>query len=239
MTGPAMRPHILLIEDDRNLAELMRYNLDREGYEVEHVENGLAGLHRATVAPPDLILLDWMLPDLSGLEICRRLKANRNVGHVPVIMVTARSEEADRVQGLTTGADDYVTKPFSPRELFARIAALLRRAPPSGSGPVLRYADIQLDSVQIKASRSGRTVHLGPTEFRLLSFLMTNPCKVFSREQLVVGVWGEDGGVDPRTIDQYVRRLRKALNAGGAPNLIRTVRRAGYSLDIDARRFPD
>ncbi|GAB4125765.1 MAG: phosphate regulon transcriptional regulator PhoB [Rhodothalassiaceae bacterium] len=239
MTGTVMRPHVLLIEDDLNLVELMRYNLEREGYEVAHVANGLEGLHRATANPPDLILLDWMLPDLSGLEICRRLKANRNSRSVPIIMVSAKSEEADRVRGLATGADDYVAKPFSPRELFARIAALLRRAPPSGSGPVLRYADITLDQVQMKASRAGHLVHLGPTEFRLLAHFMANPCKVFTREQLIAAIWGDEGRVELRTIDQHVRRLRKALNMNGAPDIIRTVSRAGYSLDIDARDFPD
>lgn len=227
----ALKPKILLIEDDQSLTELIRYNLEAEDFEVICVQDGEEGLLQAEETPPDMILLDWMLPNLSGIEICRRLRRNPETAHVPVIMLTARAEESDRIRGLDTGADDYVTKPFSPRELVARIQAILRRIRPALAGKILSYADIALDCTSYKVTRGGATIHLGPTEFRLLRHFMESPGRVFSREQLLDTVWGHDADVEIRTVDVHIRRLRKALNSAGAPDIIRTVRAAGYSLD--------
>lgn len=228
---PDMKPRILLIEDDPSLTELIRYNLEQEGFEVATSGDGEEGLLMAEESPPDLILLDWMLPNLSGIEICRRLRRNAATANLPVIMLTARAEEADRIRGLDTGADDYVTKPFSPRELLARIFAVLRRIRPSLTGQVLAYADLTLDGTAHKVTRDGAQIHLGPTEFRLLRLFMEHPHRVFSREQLLDAVWGRDVYVELRTVDVHIRRLRKALGATGGPDLIRTVRAAGYALD--------
>lgn len=228
-----MKPRILLIEDDSNLTELVRYNLERDGFEISHAADGNEGMMMAMEVPPDLILLDWMLPGLSGIEICRRLRRKEETANVPIIMLTARSEEADRIRGLETGADDYVTKPFSPRELIARIHAVLRRVRPALSGKALSYAGITLDTSSHKVQRGGRLLHLGPTEFRILRHFMENPGRVFSREQLLDAVWGHDVYVELRTVDVHIRRLRKALNEGDAPDPIRTVRSAGYALDLE------
>lgn len=229
-----MKPKILLIEDDANLTELVRYNLEREDFQFSCAGDGEEGLMMATEMPPDVVLLDWMLPNLSGIEICRRLRRNSETANVPIIMLTARAEEGDRVRGLEIGADDYVTKPFSPRELIARINAVLRRVRPGLSGKVLTYGDIKLDSASHKVTRKEQSVHLGPTEFRMLRHFLENPGRVFSREQLLDAVWGHDVYVELRTVDVHIRRLRKALNINSAPDVIRTVRSAGYALDADA-----
>lgn len=226
-----MKTRILLIEDDENITELVRYNLERSDYEVDCTADGEDGLIRATDETPDIVLLDWMLPNLSGLEICRRLRRNPETANVPIIMLTARSEEPDRIRGLETGADDYVTKPFSPKELIARMQAVLRRVRPALAGAQLSFEDIMLDNVSHRVTRNGRLVHLGPTEYRLLRHFMENPGRVFSREQLLDSVWGHDVYVEPRTVDVHIRRLRKAMNETGEKDYIRTVRSAGYALD--------
>ncbi|MDX1580940.1 MAG: phosphate regulon transcriptional regulator PhoB [Alphaproteobacteria bacterium] len=226
-----MKPAILLIEDDLSLVELVRYNLEREGFEVLHAVDGEEGLAVADEETPDLIILDWMIPHVPGIEVCRRLRKSSKTANIPVIMLTARTEEADRIRGLDTGADDYITKPYSPRELVARINAVLRRVRPAFSGQKLKYADIVMDATSHKVTRDGKSVRLGPTEFRLLRHFLENPDRVFSREQLLDAVWGHDVYVEPRTVDVHIRRLRKVLNEGGAKDVIRTVRSAGYALD--------
>lgn len=226
-----MKPLILLVEDDENIAELIRYNLEREGFDVQTAADGDEALLATAERHPDLIILDWMLPHLSGIEICRQLRRREDYASVPIIMLTARSEESDRVRGLDTGADDYIVKPFSPRELLARINALLRRTRPALSGGVLQFSGIVLDTGTHKVTRGGRTVKLGPTEFRLLRHFMEHPKRVFSRQNLLDAVWGHDVYVELRTVDVHIRRLRKALNAPGETDIIRTVRSAGYALD--------
>ncbi len=229
-----MKPNVLLIEDDLSLVELVKYNLDKEGFDVIHALDGEEGLVMAKEHAPDLILLDWMLPFVPGIEVCRRLRKSPDTAGIPIIMLTARTEEGDRIRGLDTGADDYITKPYSPRELLARINAVLRRVRPAYSGQVLTYADIALDATAHKVTRGGKPVRLGPTEFRLLRHFLENPDRVFSREQLLDSVWGHDVYVEPRTVDVHIRRLRKVLNDGGAQDVIRTVRSAGYALDLEA-----
>lgn len=224
---------ILVIEDDPSLTELIKYNLEQENYSVKVEMDGEEGLLTAQTELPDLILLDWMLPNLSGIEVCRRLRRGKSTKSIPIIMLTARSEENERIRGLDTGADDYVTKPFSPKELIARIKAILRRIRPALSEETLEYGGIIMDLSYRKIKRDGESIHLGPTEFNILKFFMENPRRVFSREQLLDMVWGNDIYVEARTIDVHIRRLRKALNEGGKPNIIRTVRSAGYSLDQD------
>lgn len=228
-----MAARILLIEDDTSLTELVKYNLEKEDYEVTAIEDGEEGLIIAEDLTPDLVLLDWMLPNLSGIEICRRLRRNESTRNIPIIMLTARTEEGDRVRGLDTGADDYITKPFSPKELTARIKAVLRRIRPGLSGKTIEYAGIVLDGTTHKVTRDGKALRLGPTEFRLLRHFLEHPGRVFSREQLLDAVWGHDIYVEVRTVDVHIRRLRKALNAGGKPDVIRTVRSAGYALDTE------
>ena len=229
-----MRPKILLVEDDLSLVELVRYNLDREGFDVLYATDGEEGIEVAREQSPDLVLLDWMLPLVSGIEVCRRLRKLPETSNIPIIMLTARGEETDRIRGLDTGADDYVSKPYSPRELISRINAVLRRVRPLYSGKELKYADVVLDATAHKVMRSGRRIRLGPTEFRLLRHFMESPDRVFSREQLLDSVWGHDVYVEPRTVDVHIRRLRSVLNAGDQKDLIRTVRSAGYSLDEGA-----
>ena len=226
-----MKPRILVIEDEPALVEMLRYNLEKEGFDVATAQDGEAGLVSVAEAKPDLILLDWMLPHLSGLEICRQLRRGRETQTIPVIMLTARGEESDRVRALDVGADDYVTKPFSPGELTARIRAVLRRAQPAAAANLLTYGGLVMDLGSHRVSRDGKNVHLGPTEFRLLRFLMEHPGRVYSREQLLDAVWGRDIYVEVRTVDVPIRRLRKAINAPGQTDLIRTVRSAGYALD--------
>lgn len=226
-----MKPLVLLVEDEAPLVTLLRYNLEREGFRVATAQHGEEALVMIREETPDLILLDWMLPLVSGLEICRQLRRQSESRDVPVIMLTARGEEADKVRALDYGADDYITKPFSPAELIARIRAVLRRAQPSLTSEVLKFDNLVMDLVAHRVRRNGREVHLGPTEFRLLRHLLQHPGRVFSREQLLDAVWGHDVYVEPRTVDVHIRRLRKALNEGEDQDLIRTVRAAGYALD--------
>ena len=224
-------PKVLIVEDEEPLSLLLRYNLEAEGYAVESCVRGDEAEIRLRESLPDLLLLDWMLPGLSGIELCRRLRAREDTERLPVIMLTARGEEAERIRGLSTGADDYVVKPFSVPELMARVRAILRRASPEVVSTMLRSGDIELDRETHRVRRNTKEIHLGPTEFRLLEFLMTSPGRVFSREQLLDGVWGHDVYVDERTVDVHVGRLRKALNRGKAKDPIRTVRGAGYAFN--------
>lgn len=227
-----MGPRILIVEDEEPLTLLLRYNLEAEGYTVDTVARGDEAEVRLREQVPDLVLLDWMLPGLSGIELCRRLRARRETERLPVIMLTARGEEDERVRGLATGADDYVVKPFSVPELLARVRALLRRAKPGHVATVLRAGDIELDRETRRVRRGGRELHLGPTEFKLLEFLMQSPGRVFTREQLLDGVWGNDVYVDERTVDVHVGRLRKAINRRASEiDPIRTVRGTGYAFD--------
>jgi two-component system, OmpR family, phosphate regulon response regulator PhoB len=226
-----MKPLILIVEDEAPIVTLLRYNLEREGFRVIEAGDGEEALLLAAERKPDLILLDWMLPLLSGIEVCRRLRRSTEAKTVPIIMLTARGEEGDRVRGLNSGADDYITKPFSPSELIARVRAVLRRARPSTEEETLRYGDLLMDLAAHRVKRSSRDVHLGPTEFRLLRHFLEHPGRVFSREQLLDTVWGPDVYVEPRTVDVHIRRLRKALNAEQDDDVIRTVRSAGYALD--------
>jgi two-component system phosphate regulon response regulator PhoB len=228
-----MTATILIVEDEADLAEMMRYNLEAEGFRVATTASGDEAADYLRTTIPDLILLDWMLPGLSGIELCRRWRAKPETARVPIIMLTARGEESDRVRGLDTGADDYIVKPISMTELAARIRAVLRRVRPGLAEDVIRHGDIVLDRVAHRVRRGEREVHLGPTEFRLLDHLMQNPRRVFSREQLLDTVWGADIYVEARTVDVHVGRLRKALMSGGEDDPVRTVRSAGYSLDLD------
>jgi two-component system, OmpR family, phosphate regulon response regulator PhoB len=227
MTGPT----ILIVEDEAPLVTLLRYNLEREGFAVLDAQDGEEALAVAREQKPDLVLLDWMLPLMSGIELCRQLRRNPETRALPVVMLTARGEEGDKLRGLDSGADDYVTKPFSPSELIARIRAVLRRANPAPVDETLRYEDLAMDLAAHRVRRNGRELHLGPTEFRLLRYFLEHPGRVFSREQLLDGVWGRDVYVEPRTVDVHIRRLRKAINGPRDRDLIRTVRSAGYALD--------
>ncbi len=228
----AKAPLVLVVEDEAALADLLRYNLEREGYRVNVATDGEEALVMADESPPDLILLDWMLPKASGVEVCRRLRSRQDTRNTPVVMLTARDEESDRIRGLDTGADDYLTKPFSMNELLARLRAVMRRIRPALAEDKLVCGDIMLDRGSHRVKRSGREVHLGPTEFRILDHLMQHPGRVFSREQLLDSVWGSDVYVEARTVDVHIGRLRKALNVGDEADPIRTVRSAGYSLDL-------
>jgi two-component system, OmpR family, phosphate regulon response regulator PhoB len=229
-----MKPKVLLVEDDANLVELVRYNLDAASFDIVSTPDGEEALVLAEEEKPDLVILDWMIENLSGIEVCRRLRRNPATANLPIVMLTARAEEADRIRGLETGADDYLTKPFSPRELVARVRALLRRLRPALSGGSLDYAGISMDTAAHKVTRDGVPVQLGPTEFRLLRHFLEHPGRVFSREQLLDAVWGRDVYVEQRTVDVHIRRLRKAINVGNRPDIIRTVRSAGYALDAEA-----
>ncbi|HXN43916.1 MAG TPA: phosphate regulon transcriptional regulator PhoB [Xanthobacteraceae bacterium] len=231
-----MAARILIVEDEEPLTLLLRYNLEAEGYEVEVAVRGDDAEIRLKEGLPDLVVLDWMLPGISGIELCRRLRARSDTERLPIIMLTARGEESERVRGLATGADDYLVKPFSVPELLARVKALLRRANPARIVSRLQIGDLELDRDRRRVSRAGRDVHLGPTEFRLLEHLMQSAGRVFSRGQLLDGVWGRDVYIDERTVDVHVGRLRRALNRGGAPDPIRTVRGGGYAFD---ERFGD
>ena len=229
------RAKMLLVEDDAALAELLVYHFRREDFDVKQTPDGEEALLLAQENAPDIVLLDWMVEGLSGLEVCRRLRRMPETANVPIIMLTARGEEEDRVRGLETGADDYVTKPFSPRELVARVGAVLRRVRPALAGEALIYADLEMDTVGHKVKRGGKMVPLGPTEFRLLKHFLEHPAHVFSRERLLDSVWGHDSDIEPRTVDVHIRRLRKAINEGGYADIIRTVRSAGYALDAEGR----
>jgi two-component system phosphate regulon response regulator PhoB len=226
-----MGTRVLIVEDEEPLTLLLRYNLEAEGYDVDSVGRGDEADIRLREQIPDLVVLDWMLPGLSGIELCRRIRARRETERLPVIMLTARGEEGDRVRGLATGADDYIVKPFSVPELLARVRALLRRAKPAHIANLLIAGDIELDRETHRVRRGGRELHIGPTEFKLLEFLMQSPGRVFSREQLLDGVWGHDVYIDERTVDVHVGRLRKAINRPRKPDPIRTVRGSGYSFD--------
>ncbi|TVV72994.1 phosphate regulon transcriptional regulator PhoB [Sphingomonas solaris] len=229
------RARLLLVEDDVALAELLIWNFEREDFTVEHTADGEEALMLAREQPHDLVLLDWMIEgEISGIEVCRRLRRLPETANVPIIMLTARGEEEDRVRGLETGADDYVTKPFSPRELVARVGAVLRRVRPALAGERLAYSDIEMDTVAHRVKRGGDSVPLGPTEFRLLRHFLEHPGRVFSRERLLDSVWGREADIEPRTVDVHIRRLRKAINEGGRSDIIRTVRSAGYALDEEA-----
>src|SRR4051795_10000486 len=229
--APAMSARIMIVEDEEPLMLLLRYNLESEGYEVETAGRGDDAEIKLKESPPDLLVLDWMLPGMSGIELCRRLRARPATERLPIIMLTARGEENERVRGLATGADDYIVKPFSVPELIARIGALMRRASPERVAAVLTAGDIELDRERRRVLRGGREIPLGPTEFRLLEFLMQSPGRVFSREQLLDGVWGREVYIDERTVDVHVGRLRKALNTPDRPDPIRTVRGSGYAFD--------
>ena len=226
-----MGARIMVVEDEEALTELLRYNLEGDGYDVETVMRGDDADTRLKEHIPDLIVLDWMLPGLSGIELCRRLRTRPETKQLPIIMLTARGEESERVRGLATGADDYIVKPFSVPELLARVRALLRRAKPTHVSDLLVAGNIELDRVSHRIRRQGREIHLGPTEFKLLEFLMQSPGRVFSREQLLDGVWGHDVYIDERTVDVHVGRLRKAINRPRQSDPIRTVRGSGYSFD--------
>lgn len=228
-----MKPQVMIVEDEAALATMLRYNLEKEGYRVSEAGNGEEAVTLADEVKPDLVLLDWMLPVMSGIEVCRQLRRKPVTRDVPIIMITARGEETDKIRGLNTGADDYITKPFSMPELMARVKALLRRAQPAQSKGNLTFQDILMDLTAHRVTRGGRYIHLGPTEFRLLQFLMEHPGCVFSREELLNAVWGPDIYVEPRTVDVHIRRLRKALNNDSEMDVIRTVRAAGYALDSD------
>ena len=233
LDGTAARPLVLVVEDEAALATMLRYNLEKQGYRVEEAGDGQEALTLIAETTPDLVLLDWMLPTLSGIEVCRQIRRRQETRNLPVIMVTARSEDQDAVRALNTGADDYISKPFSMEALLARVRALLRRSggvPAKGS---LAFHDVTMDLATHRVSRNGRPVHLGPTEFRLLEFFLRHPRRVFQREELLDGVWGKDIHVEPRTVDVHIRRLRKAINGEGEDDLVRTVRAAGYALDTE------
>jgi two-component system phosphate regulon response regulator PhoB len=226
-----MSPRVLIVEDEESIVTLLRYNLEGQGFRVSAAGDGEEALAMISDEPPDLLILDWMLPFLSGIELCRQLRRRPETRHLPIIMLTVKGDEGDRIRGLDSGADDYVTKPFSPSELTARVRALLRRSSPSFAEETLRLGDIAMDLASHRVERNGRNIRLGPTEFRLLRHFMEHPDRVFTREQLLDAVWGRDVFVGPRTVDTHVRRLRKALNVGGRRDVIRTVRAAGYALD--------
>ena len=224
-------PKLLLVEDDLALAELLEYRFESEGYEVRVTGDGDEALIFASEEVPDLVILDWMIEGTSGIEVCRRLRRDKATAHVPILMLTAREAEDDRVRGLDTGADDYVTKPFSPRELLARVAAVLRRVRPALAGEALEVGDLRLDPVAHRVERKGEPIRLGPTEYRLLRFFMEHPRRVFSRGQLLDAVWGNDSDIGERTVDVHIRRLRQAIALPQAADPIRTVRSAGYALE--------
>src|SRR3569833_2114340 len=228
---PMTSPKLLLVEDDPALAELLEYRFQSEGYNVRSTPDGDEALLMASEDAPDLAILDWMVEGTSGIEGCRRLRRDKATAHVPIIMLTAREAEDDRVRGLDTGADDYVTKPFSPREQLARVSAVLRRVRPALAGELLEVGDSKLDPVAHRVERSGNQLSVGPTEYRLLKFFMESPGRVFSRGQLLDGVWGTGSEIEERTVDVHIRRLRKAITLDNARDPIRTVRSAGYSLD--------
>jgi len=225
-----MQPSVLIVEDDLALSELLQWHFDSEGYGVRTTPDGEEALVLVRERLPDLIVLDWMIESLSGMEVCRQLRRSKESARVPILMLTARGEEEDKIRGLKTGADDYVTKPFSPRELLARAEALIRRSRPALAGEILSFADLELDPAAHRVLRAGEPLQIGPTEFRLLRHFMENPRRVMSRQQLIDAVWGMDREIDERTIDVHIRRLRQAISKPGVPELIRTVRSAGYAL---------
>jgi len=224
-------PRLLLVEDDPALAELLEYRFKAEGYEVTSTPDGDEALLLANEIQPDLVILDWMIEGTSGIEVCRQLRRSKETSGLPIVMLTARDTEDDRIRGLEIGADDYVTKPFSPRELIARVGAVLRRVRPALTGAVLSVGNLELDTSAHKVVRAGRAIEMGPTEFRLLRHFMEHPGRVFSRVQLQDAVWGLDSEIELRTVDVHIRRLRKAINPDGMPDMIRTIRSSGYSIE--------
>ena len=233
IAGGGTKPLVLVVEDEAALATMLRYNLEKQGFRVDEAVDGQEALTRIAESKPDIVLLDWMLPVMSGIEVCRQIRRSTQTRDLPVIMVTARTEDQDSVRGLNTGADDYITKPFNMEALLARMRALLRR---SGAVPVRGqhvFHDITMDLTAHRVQRNNRPIHLGPTEFRLLEFLMQHPRRVFSREELLNSVWGPDIHVEPRTVDVHIRRLRKSINGEGELDVVRTVRAAGYALDTE------
>ncbi len=226
-----MKPLVLVVEDEDALTTLLTYNLERDGYRVASARDGDEALLMAEEQRPELVLLDWMLPKISGIELCRRLRGRSETRNTPIIMLTARGEEGDRIRGLDTGADDYVIKPFSMSELLARVRAVMRRIRPALADDTIVFGDLFLDRAAHRVRRADRDIHLGPTEFRLLDHLIQYPGRVFSREQLLDAVWGSDVYVEARTVDVHIGRLRKAINIPGEADPIRTVRSAGYALD--------
>jgi len=227
------QPLIYIVEDEPTQVAVLSYNLEKAGYQIVVADDGERALQLVEEIAPDLIILDWMLPQVSGIEICRRLRARPETRRVPIIMLTARGEEGDRVRGLETGADDYVVKPYSPAEMVARVGALLRRSHPGLADEMLEFGGISMDLAQRKVTRAGQPIHLGPTEYRLLLTLMERPRRVLSRAQILDLVWGRDVDIEDRSVDVHIRRLRKALDQPGALDPIRTVRGAGYALDIE------
>jgi len=233
-TARLPRPTVLVVEDEPVLVTMLRYNLEKQGFNVDEAGDGPEALTRIAEAQPDLVLLDWMLPVMSGLEVCRQIRRRPATRDLPVIMLTARAEDQDAVRGLNTGADDYITKPFSMENLLARIRALLRRASTPPEKGELKFHDITMDLAAHRVQRNGRVVHLGPTEYRLLEYFMQHPRRVFTREELLDAIWGPNIHVELRTVDVHIRRLRKSLNGDGELDLVRTVRAAGYALDTEA-----
>lgn len=231
--NPLPAPCVLLVEDESAQLELLRYNFEKSGFDILAATDGEEGLLLARESKPDLIVLDWMLPAMSGIEVCRQLKRGAHTKDIPVMMLTARGEESDRVRGLDTGADDYVVKPYSVQELLARARAMIRRSNPVSMGSIVEYGDLMLDAEQHKVTRDGQAIKLGPTEFRLFTVFISRPARVWSRDQLLERVWPHDMEIDLRTVDVHVGRLRKALKQPDKPDPIRTVRAAGYSLDYD------
>ena len=231
------KPTVLIVEDEAPLLTLLRYNLEKQGFRVDEAADGQEALLRVAEARPDVMLLDWMLPSLSGIEVCRQLRRRAETRDLPIIMVTARTEDQDAVRALDIGADDYIAKPFAMEHVIARIRALLRRSGRVASKGTLAYADVAMDQDAHRVTRDGRPLHLGPTEYRLLEFFLQHPGRVFAREQLLDAVWGRDIHVEPRTVDVHIRRLRKAINHDHEVDLIRTVRSAGYALDSDPNRL--
>ena len=227
-----MKPYIIIAEDEDALSTLLAYNLEKEGYDVGTAADGDDALMMIKERQPDLLVCDWMMPKVSGIEVCRRLRQQTTTRNLPIVMLTARSEETDRIRGLDTGADDYVVKPFSMVELMARIRAVLRRIRPALSDDRVEFGEISVDRMSHRVQRAGRDIHLGPTEYKLLDYLIQYPKRVFSREQLLDAVWGNDVYVEARTVDVHIGRLRKALNEDQDFDPIRTVRSAGYSLDL-------
>jgi two-component system, OmpR family, phosphate regulon response regulator PhoB len=229
-------PAILIVEDEAPLVTALRYNLEKQGFRVEEAADGQEALLRVAESPPDLMLLDWMLPSLSGVEVCRQIRRRPATRDLPIIMLTARTEDRDAVRALDTGADDYIVKPFAMAALVARVRALLRRSGAGAAPPHrgrLSLAELPMDQDASRVTRGERALHLGPTEYRLLEFFLLHPRRVFTREQLLDAVWGRDIHVEPRTVDVHIRRLRRVINGPGEPDLIRTVRSAGYALDPD------
>jgi two-component system phosphate regulon response regulator PhoB len=226
-----VKPSVLIVEDEAAISELLVWTFENEGYAVRQTGDGDEALVMVQEQIPDLIILDWMIENVSGIEICRQLRKQSDTASVPIVMLTARGEEDDRIRGLKTGADDYLTKPFSPRELLARAEAVLRRSRPALAGSLMVFGDLELDPVAYRVKRAGEPVHLGPTEFRLLKHFLERPNRVLSRNQLLDAVWGMDSNIDLRTVDVHIRRLRKAINLPGTMDIIRTVRSAGYAIE--------